>query len=197
MTDHQTQDVFDQSALSLQSDEFLYEAVVGQIVEIQSVGTGEVWCADPPANLYADRLANSLRRAVESQSLGRVLQAASFAGDNTGPPQRPAAAYVSFQRWPVDRTPPEQAWPIAPDLAVEVVSPVDSFETILARVAAHFSGGTKRIWVIAPTNGLVYCYDSVEQARILPRGGSLMDEELLPGFRLPLDELFASENTPS
>lgn len=54
-----------------------------------------------------------------------------------------------------------------------------------------FEKGTRLVWVVNPSerNALVYC--TPEADRLLRVTDALDGEDVLPGFRLPLPELFA------
>ena len=83
-----------------------------------------------------------------------------------------------------------ESWDVVPNLAVEVISPSNTAREILDKVEEYFRVGVERIWVIYPSQRLVYVYASPTDVRIVTEGSELMDESLLPGFRLPLHLLF-------
>ena len=55
--------------------------------------------------------------------------------------------------------------------------------------------GVERVWVIYPTVASVYDYDSPSSVRILTRDETVEGGTLLPGFRLPLAELFEDDSS--
>jgi Uma2 family endonuclease len=108
--------------------------------------------------------------------------------------RRPDVAFVSYQRWPRNRRVPRaEAWDVVPDLAVEVVSPSNTAEEILAKIREYFQASCLRLWVVYPAEEMVYVYQSPTQLRVLTRNDNLEGEDFLPGFRLPLAELFEQE----
>jgi Uma2 family endonuclease len=90
---------------------------------------------------------------------------------------KPDVSFVANERIP------EEMWegivPIAPDLAAEVTSSTRQAE-IIDKVGLYLAGGTRLVWLVRP--------DRPE--RILGIGEDLDGEDVLPGFRLPLDRLF-------
>jgi Uma2 family endonuclease len=108
--------------------------------------------------------------------------------DDPGKVRRPDASFLRF-----DRLPPaderEGFCPVAPDVAVEVVSPNDLYSEVEEKVAEYLTAGVQRVWVInPPTQTLrVHRHDGVID---LTAADELMDEELLPGFRCRVAEFF-------
>ena len=54
------------------------------------------------------------------------------------------------------------------------------------------------VWLIVPHTHRVYCFDSPTAVRVLTRGDDLTGDAVVPGFRMPVAELFpfAAEPTP-
>lgn len=81
-------------------------------------------------------------------------------------------------------------FPGAPDLAAEVLSPSNSRSEIDARLRDFFSSGTQLAWLINPEAISVEVCRLLTQRRLIGPGGELDGEDLLPGFRYPINELF-------
>ncbi len=108
--------------------------------------------------------------------------------------RRPAVAYVSFHRWPrQQRVQRESDWAVVPKLAVEIVSKTNTAQEIVGKIGEYFQAGVQRVWVVYPSQELVYVYHSPTQVHILTRHDELDGEHLLPGFRLPVKTLFEEE----
>ena len=84
-----------------------------------------------------------------------------------------------------------------PRLAIEVVSPTNLAEDLLAKVDEYFQAGVRQVWVVYPAAARVHVHESPTQIRVLGRGDELDGGPLLPGFRLPLAELFEAEAEPA
>jgi Uma2 family endonuclease len=106
--------------------------------------------------------------------------------------RRPDVAFVSAKTIAQAPLQPgsDNAWAILPELMVEVVSPHDIAEEIIERLNEYFAAGTKLIWVVYPTQRLLYLYESPRQVRILGEADELDGGLVLPGFRLPIASLF-------
>jgi Uma2 family endonuclease len=168
--------------------ERLYEVVGGKIVE------------KPPMGAYEAEIASILvylmEHFVRANRLGRVVTEMLFRIDAERKlDRRPDVAFVSHQRWAIGRRAPRTAaWDVVPDLAVEVLSPGNRSVDDIAKVDDYFRAGVRAVWVIYPTLGKVYVYESPTRINVLTRGASLDGGEVLPGFTVPLAELFGDEN---
>jgi len=173
------------------TDEAHYEVVNGQRVETPRMG------------LYESDLANDLACYIIEHfarlgRLGRVVIELLFRIDvPTDLQRRPDLAFVSYERWPRRKKPaPRDAWNVVPDLAVEVVSENNSANEIQATVQDYLRCGVRLVWVVYPMQAQVFVYHSPTRIDVLERTGTLDGGDVLPGFRLPLDALFATDDEP-
>jgi Uma2 family endonuclease len=164
-------------------EEPLYEVVHGQRVELPPMSAEATW--------IAGRLDQRLGPFAEDNRLGTVVPEMLFILDReTDLRRRPDVAFVSAERWPLDRNPPAVGdWEVVPDLTIEVVSPNDDMEDVLAKVGEYFDHGVRQVWVVVPGQQQVYVYDARAVVRIVAAPADL-ETPLLPGWRLPLAALF-------
>jgi Uma2 family endonuclease len=92
--------------------------------------------------------------------------------------------------------PPFPSYPTtAPDLAVEVISPSNTASEMLYKVDTYLQYGTRLVWIVDPDTRVVVVYSKGEGQRLsalrLNINEILTGEGVLPGFQLPLTELFA------
>ncbi|MCA9159841.1 MAG: Uma2 family endonuclease [Planctomycetales bacterium] len=66
----------------------------------------------------------------------------------------------------------------------------NTWEEIREKTREYFRAGVERVWVVSAKQREVHIYDSPTDVRILSDDGELTDA-LLPGFSLPISELFA------
>jgi Uma2 family endonuclease len=78
----------------------------------------------------------------------------------------------------------------APDLAVEVLSPSDTVMEVGSKIAELFENGTRLAWVVNPREKSVLVYHGATPDRLLKPGDQLDGELVLPGFAMPVAELF-------
>jgi Uma2 family endonuclease len=101
---------------------------------------------------------------------------------------------VSFIAWEVfpDRDLPDEAiWSVTPTLAVEVLSPSNTTREIERKLYDLFTTGCKMAWIIDHRTESARVYSSPTQFKSLGPTGVLDGGKVLPGFKLPLAELFA------
>lgn len=128
---------------------------------------------------------------VHGRELGRVIVEAGFLLVVDPPTvRRPDAAYVSFQRWPAGSV-PEGFWPFAPELAVEVVSPSNAAAEMQDKVLQYLESGTRIVWVVHPKTRTVEVWRPGADVRILREEDVLDGGDLLPGFEVDIERLFA------
>ncbi len=135
-------------------------------------------------------IGSEIRNFAKANKLGTVYGAdTSFQlVDNT---RQPDVGYVSFARFP-ETGEPLGKWEIAPDLAVEVISPTNSYAEIFGKIDEYFEAGTKEVWVVEPERKVLTVYHSPMKSTILGIDDELVGTEVLPNFRLKLSEIFVS-----
>lgn len=80
---------------------------------------------------------------------------------------------------------------IAPDLAVEVLSPSDSACEVFEKLEDYFRAGIPLVWQINPSTRTVTVYaDGGRQIVLLHEGDELTGGDVLPGFRCQVAEIF-------
>ncbi|GAB4192587.1 MAG: Uma2 family endonuclease [Roseiflexaceae bacterium] len=80
----------------------------------------------------------------------------------------------------------------APDLAIEVVSPGDTDSEVAEKVLDYLRAGVRLVWIVRPRSQTVTAHRSLKEARTLTAEEMLEGEDVLPGFRVPVADLFAS-----
>lgn len=158
-----------------------YEIVDGQPVEKEMPGARH--------SGICTRLARKLGNFVEANTLGEVYQEASF---QIGARERvPDLAFISAERLP-DAGEPATKWLIAPDLAVEIVSPNDFYEQVHAKALEYLAAGVRQVWLVSPETATITVFRSPSNVMAFPLESELISEDLLPGFQCSLREIFKS-----
>jgi Uma2 family endonuclease len=79
---------------------------------------------------------------------------------------------------------------IAPDLAVEIVSPGDEVYSLDRKIDDYFKAAVRRIWIVNPERRSVRIHRAPGDLDELVGEAELVDEAILPGFRVALAALF-------
>lgn len=133
------------------------------------------------------RLARRLDSHVEEHELGTVATDVGVVLSHDPPTVRgPDVAYFSRERLTES---PEGFVETAPDLAVEIVSPSNTVSHIQARVLEYLDAGTRLVWVVDPGSRSAATYRSRDDVRLLGAGDELDGGDVVPGFRVRLDEV--------
>jgi putative restriction endonuclease len=164
--------------------DILYEVVDNEVRELPPMSARET--------LFASTFIRFLSPFSWDGGFGQVVSEMLFLLSRTKNLQRrPDLAFVSFARWPRGKSVPStNAWEVVPDLAIEVISPTNGANEVIEKIDDYFASGVRRVWVIYPSYARFYDYDSATSVRILTRSDILDGAEVLPGFQLPLSELF-------
>ncbi len=159
-----------------------YELVEGAVVEMPTPGGVH--------NYIAFTIARVLAAYVDTNPLGFVF------GDNMGyilqrspdTVRIPDASFISFARG--GRTLPRRDWPLAPDLAVEVVSPTNREAEVREKVQEYLAAGTSLVWVVRPEAQSVTAHTPDDEAREHGAGDVLDGGDTLPGLAVAVARLF-------
>jgi Uma2 family endonuclease len=78
-----------------------------------------------------------------------------------------------------------------PDLAVEVISPIDRARDVAAKAQNWLEAGCATVWVVDPKRRTVAVYRSPKEVDTLSSADTLVAADVLPGFCVPVGDLFA------
>lgn len=169
--------------LRMPDDGFRYELVKGELIKM------------PPAgNIHgkqAMRLGWRLAQYVETNDLG-VVYAAETGFKLASDPDTVRGADIAFvgKRRIEEAGEVEGYWPGAPDLAVEVISPGDTYTAVEEKVAEYLQAGTQAVWVVNPRRRTITVYRSLNDITILTEQDQLEGGDVIPGFRCSVREVF-------
>ena len=139
------------------------------------------------ASGVAARIAVQIGIYLEKNNIGELYGAdATFTiGKNE---RMPDVSFVSNEKLK-DGEPVRKA-DFAPDLAVEVISPTDVYSKVLKKIREYLDANVKYVWLIEPEFQTVTVYVPPMKSESLTTEDILICEEVLPGFKLPIKEIF-------
>ncbi len=173
---------------ALPDDRWTYELVQGVLVRMP-LSSGR-------ASSIGYRLGARLGTYVEDNGLGVITgEQGGYRLDPAHPRDTEVAPDVAFVR--ADRVPPpaspayDEAWPLAPDLAVEVASKNQYAPGMGAKARLYLAFGTRLVWVVWPRYQRVdVWHPGDETPRALGVADTLDGEDVVPGFTYPIARLF-------
>src|ERR1051326_4229867 len=166
--------------LSLPDDGHRYELVNGELVE---KGMGA------ESDLIGGIVYFQMALYCASNRVGLPLPETYYQcfPDDPAKVRRPDASFI--RKGNVPTVIPRGHWRIAPDLAVEVVSPNDLFSEVREKVRDYLAAGVRLVWVIDPPTHTVQVFHPDGADSTIGPEGELSGEDVLPGFRCRVAEL--------
>jgi len=168
----------------LPDDSFRYELVRGELRKMSPAGEQH--------GLIVIRFTWRLAQYVETQHLGAVYGAETGFILSTGPDtvRAPDVAFVRQAR--IDEQPVGEGFRRgAPDLAVEVISPSDSYTEVEEKVIEWLDGGTQMLIIIDPRKRTVFVHRPRQKSVALTEADQLIADPVVPGWTVPVRDLFA------
>ena len=105
--------------------------------------------------------------------------------------ERPTFSFIRWDRLPGGELPEAPDSELVPNLAVEVLSKSNTPAEMKVERREYFAAGVQLVWLIDPESRTAVVYTAPEQWTEVDRDGVLLGDEVLPGFELPLVDLFA------
>jgi Uma2 family endonuclease len=160
----------------------LYELVEGVLVE-KIMGYEE--------SSLACELIYYLKHFLREHDLGNVAGADGALRLMPGSIRIPDVSFISWDRLPDGKIPTARLPDLTPDLAVEILSEGNTPGEMDRKLRDYFFSGTRLVWYIDPQRRTVRVYTSPDQFVELSERQTLDGGSVLPGFSLPLAQLFA------
>lgn len=173
----------DEAFLSLPDDGNRYELVNGELINMGNSGAMH--------DYLAIVLSSALFAVVMPQKLGALFDSSTAFKMKNGNKRSPDVAFFAKERLQGITTLPSGFLDGAPDLAIEVLSASNTVEEIDGKIAEYFDNAARLVWVINPYQRYVLVYRSAQEPdRLLKSTDALDGEDVIPGFSLPVAELF-------
>jgi Uma2 family endonuclease len=163
-------------------DGYRHELVTGWLVREPLPGAEHSWIARV--------LFRALDAHVSATGAGVVVMDAGFRLVEDPPTVRgPDIALIPAARL-ADGVPPRGFWPFAPGLAIEVASPWDRWSELRNKVHDYLSAGTPMVWVVEAEARRITVFSGPNEVRFLHDGDVLEGGLPLPGFHMPVSDVF-------
>jgi Uma2 family endonuclease len=146
------------------------------------------------SSIVAVEIASAILTFVKAGRMGYVTGADSGYVLNSNPHTVVATDVGFFRRGRYDGDMPERGfYPMPPDLAVEVISPTDERTDVRQKQELYARSGVPLIWWVDPEARTVTVHQPGHEPRVLNELQTLDGGDVLPGFSLPVEHIFAIE----
>jgi Uma2 family endonuclease len=169
--------------LRMPKDGFRYELVKGELRKMAPAGHEH--------GRVAVRFTWRLAQHVETNNLGVVYAAETgfLVSMNPDTVRAPDVAFVNQKR--LDEVGETGGyWPGAPDLAVEVVSPGDTYTEVEEKAVEWLEAGALMVLALNPRKRTVTVYRSLNDITILNEDVTLDLNDVVPGFKIGVKDIF-------
>jgi len=158
-----------------------YELVNGELITMSPAGLDH--------GVIGDRIGRHLGNYVEAHRLGITPNADTgyLLARNPDTVLQPDASFIAASR--VIST--AKYFPGPPDLAIEVISPNDTYGDVQDKVDAYIEAGTRMVIVVYPDTRGARVHRPDQPPLELGENDVIDGADVVPGWRLPLAELFA------
>ncbi len=162
------------------------ELVKGELQELMLTGYEHGVCTH--------RLSSRLGVFVEDNDLGEVCAAETgFIIDrNPDTVRAPDIAFVSKAQREVLGITLKGYMPIAPDIAVETISPNDSYTESHEKALMWLAFGSRVVLLLDPRKANITVYRSKKDISVLEANDTLEFTDVVPGFSIALHKIFAT-----
>lgn len=173
----------DEEFMALPDDGNRYEIVNGELVIMANSGMEHGY--------LATILTRSLANHIFTEKLGVLCDSSTAFKMKSGNKRSPDISFIAKERLQGLKRLPKGFFEGAPDLAVEIISPSNTFEEIHNKLVEYFDSGCSLAWVINPDEQSALIYRQPQPDRLLKISDNLEGEKIIPGFTMPLSNLFA------
>ena len=163
-----------------------YELIDGQLEELS---------VSFLSSYVAGETYDAIKSFVKPRNLGWVVpEGTSFRcfPEDRSRVRRADSAFFALDRITREQAVTEGHCTVCPDLVVEVISPNDLAVDVILKVKEWLAAGARLVWLIDPETKVVHCHDREQPSAITIRreGETLTGDPVLPGFAVPVAELF-------
>ena len=157
------------------------ELIDGVLVE-KAIGFGE--------SVLTSWLISLLNAWVRPRNLGLVSSPDGTLRLWAGRVRIPDVAFTSWGRMPGRKRPSQPIPELSPDLAVEVLSLSNTYREMKLKLSDYFTANVRLVWIVDPELRTVEVHTGTAEMTLLREDDTLDGGDVLPGFSIPLAELF-------
>ena len=181
--------------LKLTDEQFTQLAAANQDLRLELTTNGELIIMPPTGGETGNRnfeVYIDLGIWNRQTRLGKAFDSSTGFRLPQGGTRSPDAAWVRIERWnALTKEQRKKFLPLCPDFALEIVSETDDIEETRKKMQEYIDNGLRLGWLINPKLKQVEIYRPNREVEVLQSPTTLSGEEVLPGFVLDLQPIFA------
>jgi Uma2 family endonuclease len=138
------------------------------------------------------RLARMLGEFVEVNDLGEIFvgEVGIYVQRNPDTVRAADVPFISHER--LAKATPDDFLDVAPELVIEIMSPSDRWSEVRRKLREYLAVGVTVVLVVEPDERIISAFRSLTDVQEFTAEDVLIVEDVLPGFQLPLADLFVS-----
>ena len=133
---------------------------------------------------------------LDTRNIGAVFAPDGLLKILPGQIRAPDVSFIRWERFPGRWLPTAAIYALSPDLAVEILSKNNTKAEMDRKLRDYFRSDVRLVWYIEPKSHTARAYTGEHEWTDIGADGSLSGGEVLPGFTLPLAQLFARIEGP-
>lgn len=145
-----------------------------------------------PESVIACEVIVALKEYLRRHDLGIIAGESGGMRLMPGLVRMPDVSFLSWERLPGHTLPSDPIAGFPPDLAVEVLSKGNTKREMKRKRREYFFAGTRLVWMVDKDKRIVEVFTAPDQSAIFTEEQTLDGGDVLPGFSLPVRQLFAA-----
>ncbi|NES95166.1 MAG: Uma2 family endonuclease [Desertifilum sp. SIO1I2] len=183
------------SAFQMTNEQFAQLAAVNKNLRLELTSTEELIIMPPTGGETGNRnfeIYIDLGLWNRQTRLGKAFDSSTGFRLPQGGTRSPDVAWLRMERWEALSEEQRKGFlPLCPDFAVELVSETDNLEDTQKKMREYLENGLRLGWLINPKTRQVEIYRPNQAVEVLDSPTTLSGEDVLPGFVLNLQPIFA------
>ena len=182
------------SIIDISDEQFFQLCIRNSDIKFERNASGEIIIMPPTGGETGRRNASLIGRFIiwnEQTKLGQVFDSSTGYKLPNKANRSPDVSWIKQERWDsLTSEQREKFIPLAPDFALELVSPSDSLVNVRAKMGEYLDNGVNLSWLINPKAKQVEIYRLGRDVELLDSPQSISGEDILPSFTLDLTDIF-------
>lgn len=145
-------------------------------------------------SVYAERISHRINDFLDEHDLGFTAGADGAMEILPGLVRIPDVSFIAWEDLEGDDIPDAPVPELVPRLAVEVISKGNTPLEMERKLRDYFEAGVRLVWLVYPKTQTAESYTSPTSFKRIGKNQSLVGGVVLPGFKLPLPEIFRRSN---